>query len=395
MQVKLKVLTGSHEGTEIPIAGDKFLIGRSETCQLRPKSDSISRKHCILVIREGRVLIQDLKSRNGTFVNEKKLPVDRAKVLAAGDQLKIGKLSFELVVEHGLQGNKKPEVSDIGEAAERTVNDGDSRFEEVDVTGWLDEADQIDRVRKLSDPDTRQFRVDDLKVAESGSDEQEEDSSVDSTELSVNDSSLLDRLREQKKKKKGKLPDGMKKSLTESSKHARRRCPEAILQRKLRRSGLPVIRAGNSKRVDCERNHDTNATSPRLIRCAARLQSRQRHFHRWHRIRRRLSAAILCQRNFSVYHAGRAIPKFRLPHLFRYPSSSTRCRRCHPGNVFAAGASSRPLGPSPPARALAGDRRGESEPIPTGTATFVCTVGRGCRTAIPSHRAGIRGRPNA
>ncbi|WP_407699872.1 FHA domain-containing protein [Stieleria sedimenti] len=225
MQVKLRVMTGSHEGTEIPISGDKFLIGRSESCQLRPKSDSISRKHCILVIRDGRLLIQDLKSRNGTYVNEKRLPSDRAKVLSAGDSLKIGKLLFEVVIEHGLKGAKKPQVADIGEAAARTVQDSDSRFEEVDVTGWLDEADQIDRVRKLSDPDTRQFRIDDLKKAELEEDDDDsssKDPSSDSTELSANDSSLLERLREQKKAKKGKgkLPEGLKKSMTDSSKAA-------------------------------------------------------------------------------------------------------------------------------------------------------------------------------
>ena len=215
-------MTGSHEGTEIPISGDKFLIGRSESCQLRPKSDSISRKHCILVIRDGRLLIQDLKSRNGTYVNEKRLPSDRAKILSAGDSLKIGKLLFEVVIEHGLKGNKKPQVADVGEAAARTVQDSDSRFEEVDVTGWLDEADQIDRVRKLSDPDTRQFRIDDLKRAEQEAedDSSSKDPSSDSTELSANDSSLLERLREQKKTKKGKLPEGLKKSMTDSSKAA-------------------------------------------------------------------------------------------------------------------------------------------------------------------------------
>lgn len=221
MQVKLKVMTGSHEGTEIPISGDKFLIGRSESCQLRPKSDSISRKHCILVIRDGRVLIQDLKSRNGTYVNEKRLPSDRAKILSAGDAVKIGKLSFEIVIEHGLKGNKKPQVADIGDAAERTVQDSDSRFEEVDVTGWLDEADQIDRVRKLSDPETRQFRVSDLKQAEADAEDSSSSSlSDDSTELSVSDSSLLERLREQKKSKKGKLPDGLKNAATDDSKEA-------------------------------------------------------------------------------------------------------------------------------------------------------------------------------
>ena len=220
MQVKLKVTAGSHSGTEIPISGDKFLIGRSESCQLRPKSDSISRKHCIIVIRDGRVLIQDLKSRNGTYVNEKRLPSDRAKILNAGDVLKLGKLQFEVVIEHGLKGAKKPKVADVGDAAERTVQESDSRFEEVDVTGWLDEADQIDRVRKLSDPDTRQFRVDDLKKAEEEDESSSLDQSSDSTELSVNDGSLLKRLRDQKKQKKGKLPDDLKKTMTDSSKAA-------------------------------------------------------------------------------------------------------------------------------------------------------------------------------
>jgi pSer/pThr/pTyr-binding forkhead associated (FHA) protein len=221
MQVKLKVMTGSHEGMEIPVAGEKFLIGRSESCQLRPKSDSISRKHCIIVIRDGRVLIQDLKSRNGTYVNEKRLPADRAKILSAGDQLKLGKLQFELVIEHDLKGQKKPEVTGVGDAAARTVQESDSRFEEVDVTGWLDEADQIDRVRKLSDPDTRQFRVDDLKQAEEEEEDSSKDaSSSDSTDLAVNDSSVLERLRQQKKQKKGKLPEGMRKKMSDSSKDA-------------------------------------------------------------------------------------------------------------------------------------------------------------------------------
>ncbi|MCC9599621.1 FHA domain-containing protein [Stieleria sp. JC731] len=214
-------MTGSHEGVEIPVNNEKFLIGRSESCQLRPKSDSISRKHCIIVIRDGRVLIQDLKSRNGTYVNEKRLPSDRAKILESGDQIKLGKLEFQLVVEHGLKGAKKPEVVDVGDAAARTVQESDSRFEEVDVDGWLDEADQIDRVRKLSDPDTRQFRLDDLKKAEEADSASiDKEASSDSTDLSVNDSSLVERLRQQKKQKKGKLPDGLKKSMTESSKAA-------------------------------------------------------------------------------------------------------------------------------------------------------------------------------
>lgn len=212
MQVKLKVMTGSHAGVEIAVTGEKFLIGRGESCNLRPKSDSVSRKHCILVIRDNRLLIQDLVSRNGTYVNDKRLPTDKAKVLSAGDQLRVGKIAFEVMIEHGLQAAKKPEVNSVGEAAARTVeSSGGSRFEEIDVNSWLDEADQVDRVRKLSDPDTRQFRVEAVEPS-TPTDE-------DSGELSGEDTAVS-KLQRPEKSKPGKLPVDAKKSTTGDSRQA-------------------------------------------------------------------------------------------------------------------------------------------------------------------------------
>ncbi len=219
MQVKLKVLAGSHQGKEIAISSEKFLVGRSEVCQLRPKSESVSRKHCIIVLKDSRVLVQDLKSRNGTFVNEKRLPVDKAKVLKGGDELRIGKLLFEVVIEHGLQANKKPEVSGVGDAAAHTVEAGsqDSRFEAVDVNDWLDEADQIDRVRKLSDPETRQFRLD---SGVGDGEEESKDEGPDSGDLSVSESTKPKRPDKKDKKAPGKLPADMKKAMTDNSRDA-------------------------------------------------------------------------------------------------------------------------------------------------------------------------------
>lgn len=225
MQVMLKVLSGSHEGRELNVSGEKFLIGRSESCQLRPKSESVSRKHCIIVLKDNRVLIQDLKSRNGTYVNDKRLPTDKAKVLSGGDKLRVGKLDFEVVIEHGLQAPKKPEVSDMGDAAARTVEAGshDSRFEEVDVDSWLNEADQIDRVRKLSDPETRQFQIKSGVIADGEAVSESDDSSgdgSDSTELSVSEASESDGKKKRDKKKPGKLPKDFQKSITDNSRDA-------------------------------------------------------------------------------------------------------------------------------------------------------------------------------
>ena len=125
-------------------------------------------------------LVQDLKSRNGTFVNEKRLPTDKAKVLKPGDLLKVASLEFEVVIEPSLNARKKPEVEGVADAASRVVDAGssESRFEDVDVDSWLDEADQVDRVRKLSDPDTRQFSIESLQQELSSEDSVNGDLSV-------------------------------------------------------------------------------------------------------------------------------------------------------------------------------------------------------------------------
>ena len=167
MQVSLKVLSGNHEGKLIPIKDEKFFVGRSDSCQLRPKSDSVSRRHCAIVQKEGRVLLLDLKSRNGTFVNDKQLSPDKAKILKSGDKIKIGQLEFEISIEVGLATSKKPEVSTVKEAADRLSEQKtmlDSR-ESFDITSWLLEADQIDRQATL-DPETRQFKADDTAFLE-------------------------------------------------------------------------------------------------------------------------------------------------------------------------------------------------------------------------------------
>lgn len=146
MQVSLKVVSGTHEGKVIPIKDEKFLIGRGESCQLRPKSESISRKHCAIVQKDGRLLLVDLKSRNGTFINEKQVSSDKAKILKNGDRLRCGQLEFEILLEVGIANSKQPEVQSVKEAAGRMTehSNQDSR-ESVDIGSWLSEADQIDR----------------------------------------------------------------------------------------------------------------------------------------------------------------------------------------------------------------------------------------------------------
>jgi pSer/pThr/pTyr-binding forkhead associated (FHA) protein len=69
MEVRLKVVGGKNAGHELILAGPKFFIGRAEDCQLRPKSDLVSRHHCVILVEEGFVAIRDFGSKNGTLIN--------------------------------------------------------------------------------------------------------------------------------------------------------------------------------------------------------------------------------------------------------------------------------------------------------------------------------------
>ncbi len=65
-------------------------------CPELPKGDlkTVSREHC-LIKRERDFYITDLKSRNGTWLNGKKLTPKRPYLLKGGDQVKLGKMTFK------------------------------------------------------------------------------------------------------------------------------------------------------------------------------------------------------------------------------------------------------------------------------------------------------------
>lgn len=135
MDVILKVLNGTKSGQELAVRGRKFFVGRAEDCHLRPKSDLISRHHCVLLVDEAGVVVRDLESRNGTFVNGEK--ITSASELNNGDKLKIGPLEFQIIVREATGAKKRPKVTSIKEAAARTA-EGSSQ-DDMDVSDWLDE----------------------------------------------------------------------------------------------------------------------------------------------------------------------------------------------------------------------------------------------------------------
>jgi pSer/pThr/pTyr-binding forkhead associated (FHA) protein len=196
MLVRLKILHGSNAGKEIKIPAPKYVIGRGDECHLRPQSDAVSRQHCVILTTENEVVVRDLNSRNGTFVNGER--VGEEAVLLSGDVLRIGPLEFELLIEQTVAKVKRSKVSDIKEAVARTAEGGASSTSDLsDVSSWLAEGDNVDKERRTVDPDTRQFRLDDTANP---------DTTVGSAEANSADTAALDDGKRPAKKAPGKLP---------------------------------------------------------------------------------------------------------------------------------------------------------------------------------------------
>src|SRR6516162_5113025 len=142
MDVKLVVIGGKRPGQEIAVSGPEFIVGRAPECKLRPNSDMVSRRHCMISIEEGKATIRDLGSRNGTIVNGQKITGEHE--LRTGDKVKVGPLEFEVLLSTSIGGKKKPKVQNVQEAAARTWEASAPRDSEPDLSDWLAEEDDND-----------------------------------------------------------------------------------------------------------------------------------------------------------------------------------------------------------------------------------------------------------
>ncbi len=92
----LRFISGKYQGGEFPLRPDReIVIGRSSDLDMVLVEDMVSRKHAkIAMAEEDQIVIQDLGSTNGTFVNGEKIKKARLK---EGDRILIGTSIIKLV----------------------------------------------------------------------------------------------------------------------------------------------------------------------------------------------------------------------------------------------------------------------------------------------------------
>lgn len=94
-QYALRFISGKYQGGEFPLRLDReIIVGRSSDLDMVLVEDMVSRKHAKITASAEQIIIQDLGSTNGTFVNGEKIKKARLK---DGDRILIGTSIIKLI----------------------------------------------------------------------------------------------------------------------------------------------------------------------------------------------------------------------------------------------------------------------------------------------------------
>ena len=116
------------EQPPIELKRSVLLIGRHPECDVRIKLTSISRRHCCLAQVDDTMIVRDLGSRHGVWVNGRRV---EERVLKAGDQLAIGPKIF---IVRAFEFDHDP-IPPNGSPQDVSDSDSDVEFEEIQVDG--------------------------------------------------------------------------------------------------------------------------------------------------------------------------------------------------------------------------------------------------------------------
>lgn len=91
---RLVITSGTKSGAEFPLGRDEITIGRSSDSAIIIRDDYTSTHHARIMLWNGRWMIQDLDSTNGTFLNGSRVTVPTP--IPLGATVKVGATTFEL-----------------------------------------------------------------------------------------------------------------------------------------------------------------------------------------------------------------------------------------------------------------------------------------------------------
>ncbi len=121
----LELVKGWSPGARFELDGDRAVIGRSADCEVPLDVAAVSRRHAAILRDRGLYFVEDLQSRNGTFLNEER--ITGRSPLSEGDQLLICDQEFRFYTGQGtglLDPMRNLEESSIAELVDDKATTG-------------------------------------------------------------------------------------------------------------------------------------------------------------------------------------------------------------------------------------------------------------------------------
>jgi pSer/pThr/pTyr-binding forkhead associated (FHA) protein len=109
---KLSFTDARFAGKTYKLFLEKTTVGRSDANVLVIRDDSVSARHCEILTHGPEVIIRDLGSSNGTFVNGTRL-CNQQSPLKSGQTFRIGSIEARLELEPGDDLESKTDVTAV------------------------------------------------------------------------------------------------------------------------------------------------------------------------------------------------------------------------------------------------------------------------------------------
>lgn len=100
----IRILSGPQAGQVFPLKAGKNTIGRAPGCEIKINSVGVSKEHAAILVTEDKLILTDLNSRNGTFVNGVRIQNQR---LGNTDKIGLHDVMIDIVpLPKGAQANQ-------------------------------------------------------------------------------------------------------------------------------------------------------------------------------------------------------------------------------------------------------------------------------------------------
>ena len=109
----LEIEDGDAAGEAIVVGSAGVKIGRTAPADIVLPHKSISREHCLIGLANDELLVTDLNSTNGTFVDDAR--ISRATVLPVGSVLRLGQISLRHALRNRSDVERYSSLADTGE----------------------------------------------------------------------------------------------------------------------------------------------------------------------------------------------------------------------------------------------------------------------------------------